>query len=51
MAALASVVDARATQNLDVGREVPTFDAYRDYVDGWDAYWNGDSPRAQGALP
>jgi DNA-binding SARP family transcriptional activator/TolB-like protein/tetratricopeptide (TPR) repeat protein len=47
MAALASVVDARATQNLDDGREVPTFDAYRNYVDGWDAYWNGDSPRAK----
>lgn len=47
MAALASVVDARATQNLDDGHEVPTFDAYRNYVDGWDAYWNGDSPRAK----
>jgi DNA-binding SARP family transcriptional activator/TolB-like protein len=47
MAALTSVVDARATQNFDVRREVPTFDAYRNYVDGWDAYWNGDSPRAK----
>jgi DNA-binding SARP family transcriptional activator/tetratricopeptide (TPR) repeat protein/TolB-like protein len=47
MAALASVVDAHATQNFDVRREVPTFDAYRNYVDGWDAYWNGDSPRAK----
>jgi tetratricopeptide (TPR) repeat protein len=32
---------------LDGGREVPTFDAYRNYVDGWDAYWNGDSPHAK----
>jgi DNA-binding SARP family transcriptional activator/tetratricopeptide (TPR) repeat protein/TolB-like protein len=47
MTALASMVDVRGSVNLDRGREVPTFDAYRSYVDGWDAYWNGDSPRAE----
>lgn len=44
--ALASVVDRRATQALDRG-EVPPFDAYEAYVEGWDAYWHGDSPRAE----
>ena len=47
MTALASIVDVRGAVNLDGGHEVPTFDAYRNYVDGWDAYWNGDSPRAK----
>ena len=41
MSALASVVDAHATQGLG-GGEPPPFGAYRDYVDGWDAYWHGD---------
>lgn len=43
MSALASVVDARATQGL-AGDELPPFDAYRDYVNGWDAFWHGDGP-------
>ena len=47
MSAIAFAVDAHATQDLAHG-ELPTFDAYRDYVDAWDAYWHGDSPRAQG---
>lgn len=46
MSALASVVDVRATQDLR-GRNPPPFDAYRAYVDGWDAFWHGDGERAQ----
>ena len=42
MAALALLVDVRATQNIDGGGAVPTFDAYQAYVDGWDAFWHGD---------
>ena len=34
MSALASVVDVRATQNINSGGEVPTFDAYQAYVEG-----------------
>jgi len=41
--ALASIVDVRATQNLDHVTEIPPFDAYQAYVDGWDAYWHGDA--------
>lgn len=46
LSAIASAVDARATQDL-VQSELPPFDAYRDYVDAWDAFWHGDNPRAQ----
>ena len=46
MSAIAFTVDAHATQDLEHA-ELPAFDAYRDYVDAWDAYWHGDSPRAQ----
>jgi len=46
MTAIASAVDAHATQDLKRG-EIPPFTAYRDYVDAWDAYWHGDNPRAE----
>jgi len=46
MSAIAFAVDAHATQDLE-HTELPAFDAYRDYVDAWDAYWHGDNPRAQ----
>ena len=46
LSAIASAVDIRATQDLEHG-ELPPFDAYRDYVDGWDAFWHGDNPRSQ----
>ena len=46
MTALAATVDVHALQDLGRG-EPPPFDAYRDYVDGWDAYWHGDGPRAK----
>ncbi len=29
------------------GPEVPPFDVYRDYVDGWDAFWHGDGLQAE----
>ena len=47
MSALASVVDAHGTQDLGGGSELPPFDAYQDYVQGWDAFWNGDGRRAE----
>ena len=46
MTALAVAVDVHAPQDLG-GGELPPFDAYRDYVDGWDAYWHGDGLRAR----
>ncbi len=46
MTALASAVDVRAI--LDPGEgEVPPFDAYQAYVEGWDAYWHGDGRHAE----
>jgi len=47
MSALASVVDVRATQGLNSGGEVPTFDAYQAYVEGYDAFWHGDGLAAK----
>jgi DNA-binding SARP family transcriptional activator len=41
MTALALAVDAHATQILGTG-DPPSFEAYQDYVDGWDSYWHGD---------
>ena len=41
--ALASIVDVRATQSMDRVNEIPPFEAYQAYVDGWDAYWHGDN--------
>ena len=46
MTALAAAVDVHALQDLG-GGEPPPFDAYRDYVEGWDAFWHGDGPRAK----
>lgn len=46
LSAIASAVDTHATQDLD-HTELPPFDAYRDYIDGWDAFWHGDNPRAE----
>jgi DNA-binding SARP family transcriptional activator/TolB-like protein len=41
--ALASIVDVRATHDLGRASEIPPFEAYQAYVDGWDAYWHGDA--------
>jgi tetratricopeptide (TPR) repeat protein len=46
MSALASAVDVRATQDLR-GGEIPPFEAYRAYVEGWDVFWHGDGRRAE----
>ncbi len=47
MSALSSVIDVRATQGLTEVGEIPTFDAYQAYVEGWDARWHGDVRRAE----
>ncbi len=47
MTALSSVIDVRATQSLKDAGEIPTFDAYQAYVEGWDAYWHNDPRRAK----
>ena len=49
MTALASAVDRRAAEDLG-GGEPPMFDAYRDYVEGREAFWHGDSPHAKALL-
>ncbi|HEX5387718.1 MAG TPA: BTAD domain-containing putative transcriptional regulator [Gemmatimonadales bacterium] len=46
MTALALAVDAHGAESVN-GGDVPPFDAYRDYVDGWDVWWHGDSPHAK----
>jgi TolB-like protein len=46
MTALASAVDVHGAESVS-GGEIPPFDAYRDYVDGQDAYSHGDNPRAK----
>ena len=45
MTALALAVDLHPPP--DLRDELPPFDAYRDYVDGWDAFWHGDGQRAK----
>jgi DNA-binding SARP family transcriptional activator/TolB-like protein len=47
MTALATSVDSRFAESLDAGGEVPTFDAYQAYVEGWDAFWHGDGPHSE----
>lgn len=47
MTALASVADARATQGLNPTDEIPPFEAYQAYVEGYDAYWHGDGRKAE----
>ncbi len=48
MTALASVVDTHATQGLDPTDEIPPFDAYQAYVEGYDAFWHGEGRKAEG---
>jgi DNA-binding SARP family transcriptional activator/TolB-like protein len=47
MTALATVVDLRAAMALATSEEIPPFNVYHAYIDGWDAYWHGDGPRAE----
>lgn len=47
MTALATTVNAHAAQAFDAGAEVPPYDAYEAYVEGSDAAWHGDGPRAE----
>ncbi|MDQ2768395.1 MAG: hypothetical protein M3Y30_14735 [Gemmatimonadota bacterium] len=50
MTALASVIDLHASHDMENGREIPPFEAYQSYVEGQDAFWHGDSPRAERLL-
>lgn len=47
MTALALVVDLRKSSLMGDGGEIPPFEAYEAYIDGWDAYWHGDWTRAE----
>ena len=47
MTALAATVDLRVADAFIQSREVPAFDAYRAYVNGWDAFWHGDGRRSE----
>ena len=47
MTALASVIDLHGWESIGRGGEIPPFEAYQAYVEGWDAYWHGNGPRAE----
>lgn len=47
MTALAAVVDLHAAGALETSEEIPPFDVYQAYIEGWDAFWHGDGPRAE----
>ncbi|HEY2896711.1 MAG TPA: BTAD domain-containing putative transcriptional regulator [Gemmatimonadaceae bacterium] len=47
MSALASVVNVHDPQEFDRTGEIPPFEAYQAYLEGWDAWWHGDGPRAE----
>ena len=42
MTALATLVDLRAAGTLATSEEIPPFDVYQAYIEGWDAFWHGD---------
>ncbi len=47
MTALATLVDLHAAGTLATSEEIPPFDAYQAYIEGWDAFWHGDKARAE----
>ncbi len=47
MTALATLVDAHSAPAFELSAEVPPYDAYQAYVEGNDAAWHGDGPRAE----
>jgi DNA-binding SARP family transcriptional activator len=47
MTALATVVDVHAAGTLATSEDIPLFDAYQAYIDGWDAFTHGDGARAE----
>jgi DNA-binding SARP family transcriptional activator len=47
MTALATVVDLHAAGTLATSEDIPPFDAYQAYIEGWDAFWHGDKARAE----
>jgi DNA-binding SARP family transcriptional activator len=50
MTALATVVDLHAAGTLATSEDIPPFDAYQAYIEGWDAFWHGDKARAEALL-
>ena len=47
MSALASVVNVHAPQSFEESGEVPPFESYQAYINASDAFWHGDSRRAE----
>ena len=47
MTALATVVDRQAARTLLTSEDIPPFDAYQAYLEGWDAFAHGDGARAE----
>lgn len=47
MTALATLVDLHAAGTLATSEDIPPFDAYQAYIEGWDAFWHGDKARAE----
>jgi DNA-binding SARP family transcriptional activator/TolB-like protein len=47
MTAIASAVDARGEGTIELDGEIPSFDAYQEYVEGYDAFWHGDGKRSE----
>ncbi|MBA2686428.1 MAG: hypothetical protein H0U66_18230 [Gemmatimonadaceae bacterium] len=46
MTALAAQMHDLGPRSLEGDDEVPPFEVYKSYVEGWDAYWHGDYNRA-----
>jgi len=47
MTALASVIENHGWESVGRGGEVPPFEAYQAYLEGYDAWWHGDGRRAE----
>ena len=50
MTALALAVNQQVPLDYYAISDVPTFEAYRSYVEGWDAFWHGDGARSEQAF-
>ncbi|MEO8879604.1 MAG: BTAD domain-containing putative transcriptional regulator [Gemmatimonadaceae bacterium] len=46
MTALAAQMHEPGPRSLEGDVEIPPFEVYQSYVEGWDAYWHGDYNRA-----
>ncbi|MEP6494249.1 MAG: BTAD domain-containing putative transcriptional regulator [bacterium] len=47
MTAIAAAVDMRASEMFMISGDVPSFDAYQAYIEGYDAFWHGDGKRSE----